>query len=236
MSVTQVSTLIGGLPLCACRPCVRRWPPRRSTSTNDPGFCLAALGRSSITHDHLNVAVQDLQQRKKLIERLSIVRLINEPIELSRRRTEPTNDLSRRKRARLDPVLCLYRQPVEELVSHVGWVLVVIKNLLCVHVSARSGAKYVPKRLAPNLGINDDLLHGVGRRRLRIRARIGIGQDTRAQPHLERLAVIICRSGSNLHSNPSASSVAISRRILADALPTIAIPFSRSHFTIKRRS
>jgi hypothetical protein len=44
----------------------------------------AVLGGSSITHDHLNVAVQDLQQRKKLIERLSIVRLINEPIELSR--------------------------------------------------------------------------------------------------------------------------------------------------------
>lgn len=59
--------------------------------------CLAlhALCGSSITHDDLNVAVQDLQQREKLIERLSVVRLIKEPIELSRRRAKPTNDLSR---------------------------------------------------------------------------------------------------------------------------------------------
>ena len=56
---------------------------------------LRLLCGSSITHDHLNVAVQDLQQREKLIERLSVVRLIKEPIELSRRRAKPTNDLSR---------------------------------------------------------------------------------------------------------------------------------------------
>src|ERR687897_976432 len=136
---------------------------------SDPPQNSAGLCGSSITHDHLNVAVQDLQQRKKLIERLSIVRLIKEPIELSRRRTQPTNDLSRRKRAGLDPTLCLQRQPIEELVSHIGWVLVVIKNLLCVNIATRSGAKDVPECLAPRLGINDDLLHGVARRRLRIR-------------------------------------------------------------------
>jgi hypothetical protein len=49
-------------------------------------------------YHEVNVALQELQQRHELIERLLVIGLIQQPIELSRRCTQPPNDLPLGKR------------------------------------------------------------------------------------------------------------------------------------------
>ena len=50
------------------------------------------------SYHQINVALQELQQRHELIERLLIVRLIQEPVELSRRSAAGFSSLSYLKR------------------------------------------------------------------------------------------------------------------------------------------
>lgn len=58
-------------------------------------------------HDEVHFAIQDLKQRHELIDGLLVVGLIEKPIELSRGRAEPANNLALGQWASGDPSLRL---------------------------------------------------------------------------------------------------------------------------------
>ena len=100
--------------------------------------CLQPLSspRSSrrLRSDHkIHVALEHLKQRQELIDRLPVVRLIQQPVQLGCRRPEPPDDLAFGQRAPADPLLRLQRQPVEQQISQVVGLLVELEHLLHVH-------------------------------------------------------------------------------------------------------
>ena len=69
----------------------RRLPVRRSAPLR------GCFDRPSLrAQDEVDVAVEDLQKRHHLIDRFAIVRLVYQPIELSRRRAQAADDLTSR--------------------------------------------------------------------------------------------------------------------------------------------
>src|SRR2546428_11875525 len=62
------------------------------------------------SHNKVDVTVKNLQQRHELVDGLTVVRLIHEPIELGRGSPESAAALTLRSRARRDSLLSPQRQ------------------------------------------------------------------------------------------------------------------------------
>ena len=92
-------------------------------------------------NDQVNVTVEHLQQGEQLIDRLAVVRLIEQAIQLRRGSPETAHDLALRERALGDSLLCFERQAVEQKIAEVGRILVVLEHLLDVHRAGAAGAR-----------------------------------------------------------------------------------------------
>ena len=77
-------------------------------------------------HDEIHVAVQDMQEGQQLVYCLSVVGLIQEAVELRRRRSQPADDLPFREGARLHPLLGFDGEPIQQRVTQVAGILVVL--------------------------------------------------------------------------------------------------------------
>ena len=116
-----------------------------------PRFQLRLRSRQAVfvRNHQINVTVEHLQQGQDLVDRLTVVSLIEKAIQLRRRRPEPAHDLALRKRALCDSLLCFsvsrsdrYNQEIAE----VRWILVVLEHLLDVHDAGAAGVEDVGKR------------------------------------------------------------------------------------------
>jgi hypothetical protein len=76
-----------------------------SDLSSSGGFC---------PDDQVYVTVEHLQQGERLIDRLAVVRLIKQSIQLRRRRPEPANDFALRQRTFRDSLLCFECQSVQQ--------------------------------------------------------------------------------------------------------------------------
>ncbi len=76
----------------------------------------------------INVTVEHLQQGEQLMDRLAVVRLIEQTIQLRRRRSQPAHGLTLRERALCDSLLCFERQSVQQEIAEMCWILVVLEH------------------------------------------------------------------------------------------------------------
>jgi hypothetical protein len=67
--------------------------------------------------DKLDITIRDLKESKHLIDRLAVVGLIHEPVELGGRGSEPPDDFPLGQRGGRDALLGFEGQPVQEQVS-----------------------------------------------------------------------------------------------------------------------
>src|SRR5215813_2240664 len=79
-----------------------------------------------------DLAVERLEEPNEPIDRLVVVGLVEKAIELRGRGPETANDLTARERTLRQPLLRLERQRVQQTVSEMIWVLVVVEDLLDV--------------------------------------------------------------------------------------------------------
>src|SRR5713226_5996585 len=183
-------------------------------------------------YDQLDVTIKDLKESEHLVNRLPIIGLIEESIELRRGGSEPANDLPPGQRRHGDALLSFERQPVEEEISQVVRILVVFEDVLDMNRPLAPGLKNIRKPFTSQFLIDEHLGDGVVGRRLHLESGKGKHKAVPVDPDLECFASIVGLDGPNSHSRPSRSSCAISSRILADALPFIGFSFSRSNFTM----
>ena len=97
--------------------------------------------RTLCSHNDIDVAVENMQEVQDLINRLSIIGLVEESVELGRRGAQPPNQFSLGQRARFDSFLRLHSQPVKQEVSKITRILVVLKDLFDMNRSLFAGLK-----------------------------------------------------------------------------------------------
>jgi hypothetical protein len=73
----------------------------------------------------------------------SVVRLIQQAIQLRGRRPQPAHNLALRERALCDSFLCFERQSVQQEIAEVRRILVVLEDLLDVYRAGAAGAEHV---------------------------------------------------------------------------------------------
>jgi len=79
-----------------------------------PGLGSSPGSRAAGPHDEIHVAVQDMKEGQQLIDRLAVVGLIQEAVELRRGCSQAADDLSLRKGAGPQPLLSFDGKPVQQ--------------------------------------------------------------------------------------------------------------------------
>jgi hypothetical protein len=169
----------------------------------------------------VHVTVQDVKEQQELVDRFSVVRLIEEAVELARRGPESTDDLAPGHSTRADSRPGLHGEPIEKQPPEISRIVLRFQRLLDVDRPAPPRSEDVRERFPAELGIDEDIAHGVIRVRLGIRARVRERQRPARRPHQERLPAVVVRHGTDLHSLPSASSALMISRSRLDANPSI---------------
>jgi len=113
----------------------------------------------------LDLAVEDLKKAKHLIDRLPVVRLIQQSIKLRGRRTETTDDLPLGQSCAFDSFLRFERQLIQSEVAEICRILVVFEDVVGVHGALFAGLENVRESVSPELGIHVDVPNGIGGRR-----------------------------------------------------------------------
>ena len=88
-----------------------------------------------------------MEQRKQLAKRLAVVGLVKKAIELASGGPQPSDYLALAERSRLQALLSLDGQLVQQQITKIAWVLVVLENLVDVHRSLSPRLEYIGKRL-----------------------------------------------------------------------------------------
>jgi len=101
--------------------------------------------------NQVDVTVEHLQQGEQLIDRLAVVRLIEQSIPLRRARPEPAHNLALRERALCNSLLCFERQSVQQEIAEVGGILVVLEHLFDVYGAGVARMEDVAKRFRASL-------------------------------------------------------------------------------------
>src|SRR5881296_46999 len=112
-----------------------RWNPDLHQSTVYRPYWLGALR----PYDELDVAIENPEQSKQLVDGLPIIRLIKKSVELGWGRAEPPDDFALGQRRGGDSLLSFESQLVQKEISQVVGILIVFENVLDVHRSLATG-------------------------------------------------------------------------------------------------
>jgi len=167
-------------------------------------------------HDELYVAIQHLEEAEQLVDRLPVVRLIQQSVELRRGGSEPTDDLALGQRRGGDALLGFERQPIHEQIAQGVGILVVLENVLDVDGPLLARPESIREALCAQLAVDVHARNGILRRWPQLEEPgIRKHQPLPGCQHLEGPASIVRLHAANLHSRPSASIYAINWRTLA---------------------
>src|SRR5437773_8072466 len=106
-------------------------------------------------NDQVDIAIQNMKEREKLVDRLTIVGLVEQAVELCRRGTQPPDDFAPAQPASGDPLLRFEGQSIEELVPQIPRVLIVIEDLIDVDRALLSGGESIGETFPADFGVGD---------------------------------------------------------------------------------
>src|SRR5262245_19877706 len=162
-----------------------------------------------------------MEEREHLVDRLAVVGLVEQPIELRRRRTQPPDDLPAAQPAARDPLLRFDRQSMEDQVSQVGRILVVLKDLLDMNCVLGTGAKDIREALAAYLRIWKDPHDRVPRGGPDLEPGVREPEHSLRRADLEALLPVVEGDATNFHRIPLSRSAWMSTMSLRGASPSI---------------
>ena len=165
----------------------------------------------------INIAAKQIQQSHQLSQRLRVVRRIQEAVELSWRRPKRSRDLTSREPGTLKACSRRLSQPVQNEISHVRRILVVLEDGIDVH--AALGTRSQPKRksFTTELRIHECLRNSIADRWSWVGLGVRENEVLSPRSNLEEMPAIVGRHAQDLQSKPSFTSSLSSRRIRADA-------------------
>ena len=191
-----------------------------------------AASCAAYPHDEIDVAVQDMQEGQQLVERLPVVGLVQETVELRRGCSQPPDDLPFREGAGLDPLLGFEGELVQQRIPQVGGILVVFQDLLEVHRSLSPRGQHIGKPLPVQFLVHKGPRETIPGGQRGIHLGVGKHPPPCRGLDLKRLLAVVAGDRSDFQSRPSVSSSAMSSTTLRGAPPFIAFWFSGSHFTM----
>ena len=136
-----------------------------------------------------------------MVDRLAVVRLIEQAVDLGRRRLESPTDLSNSEPTGVESSLGPQAERVQKLVALVVGVPVIGQDVGGEHPSPGTGAEHVDDTTVRDLSVDQRLYDGIASGRSRCRERVREGQALSArQVDLEEAFPVVQAKAEYVHS------------------------------------
>jgi hypothetical protein len=175
----------------------------------------------TILHDNIHAATKHVQKVDHPIERLGRIRGIEQSVQLCRRCVEPANDLAAAQLRLPHAALGLDREAMEQEVSHVHRILIVIEHRVHMNGVFPTVLERIREGFLAQFAIDVYLTNAVGCGRLDPETAIRKEELTPVRLQLEAPPAVVGGDTSYLHNSPSSSIISISPNIRDVARPAM---------------